>query len=92
MTAVGRDEGHGDRHCNQHCGAGKHCCIYWTVLVSAALVAMRLLMVVFFWVDALERLSSDVAICWACSMSVAAWFAPNGESPAIMCLRSRISA
>ena len=42
--------------------------------------------------DALARLSSNVTICCACSISVAAWLAPNGELPAVIWLRSRISA
>ncbi len=52
----------------------------WMDLVSAALVATRFSMVVFFWMDALARLSSDVAICCACSIS-AAWLAPKVELP-----------
>jgi hypothetical protein len=48
----------------------------WMDLVSAAFVATRFSMVVFFWMDALARLSSDVAICCACSIS-AAWLAPK---------------
>ena len=43
----------------------------WMDLVSAALVATRFSMVVFFWMDALARLSSDVTICCACSISAA---------------------
>ncbi len=42
--------------------------------------------------DALARLSSNVAICCAYSISVAAWLAPNGELPAVIWLRSHISA
>ncbi len=63
----------------------------WMDLVSAALVATRFSMVVFFWMDALARLSSDVAICCACSIS-AAWLAPKVESPVVMREMSRISA
>ena len=52
-------------------------------LEKAALVVTRLSMVAFFWMDALVRLSSDVAICCACSSS-AAWLAPKVVSPVVM--------
>ena len=55
----------------------------WMALERAALVATRLSMVTFFWMDALARLSSDVAICCVCSIS-AAWLAPKVVSPVVM--------
>ncbi len=64
-------------------------CMSWMALESAALVAKRLSMVAFYWMDALARLSSDVAICYACSMS-AAWLAPKVVSPVVMREMSRI--
>ena len=63
----------------------------WMSRERAALVATRLSMVAFFWMDALARLSRDVAICCACSIS-AAWLAPKVESPVVMREMSRISA
>ena len=66
-------------------------CMPWIALENVALVAARLSMVAFFWMDALVRLSSDVAICCACSIS-AAWLAPKVVSPVVMREMSRISA
>ena len=63
----------------------------WMSRERAALVATRLSMVAFFWMEALARLSSEVAICCACSISVA-WLAPKVESPVVMQEISRISA
>ena len=63
----------------------------WMALVNAAFVATRLSMVLFFWMDALARLSSDVAICCACSISVA-WLAPKVVSPVVMREMSHILA
>ena len=63
----------------------------WMALERAAFVATRLSMVAFFWMDALARLSSDVVICCACSIS-AAWLAPKVVSPVVMREMSRISA
>ena len=48
-------------------------------------------MVVFFWIDALARLSSDAAICCACLIATA-WLAPKVVSPAVMREMSHISA
>ena len=61
----------------------------WMSRERAALVATRLSMVAFFWMDVLARLSRDVAICCACSIS-AAWLAPKVESPVVMREMSRI--
>ena len=63
----------------------------WMSQERAALVATRLSMVAFFWMDALARLSRDVAICCACSIS-AAWLAPKVELLVIMREMSRILA
>ena len=59
------------------------CWISWMALDRAALVATRLSMVAFFWMDTLARLSSDDAICCACSIS-AAWLAPKVVLPVVM--------
>ena len=66
-------------------------CMSWMALESAALVATRLSMVAFFWMDALSRLSSDEAICCACLIS-AAWLAPKVVSQVVVREISRILA
>ncbi len=60
-------------------------------LMSVALAATRLLMVVFFWIDAFARLLSEEDIYCACS-SLVAWFAPNDVSLAVIRLMSCILA
>ncbi len=49
----------------------------WMALVNAAFVATRLSMVAFFWMDAFARLSSDVAICCACLISLSSFLPGN---------------
>ena len=48
--------------------------MFWMSRVRAVLVATRLPMVAFFWMDVLVRLSRDVAICCTCLISTA-WLA-----------------
>ena len=63
----------------------------WMSRERAALVATRLPMVAFFWIDTLARLSRDVVICCACLIATA-WLAPKVESPIVMRGMSHISA
>jgi hypothetical protein len=60
-------------------------------LESVALVATRLSMVVFFWIDAFARLSREYVIYCACS-SLVAWLAPKDISLPVMQLMSCILA
>ncbi len=62
----------------------------WRTCASCALDATRLLIVTFFWINALARLSSDVVI-WRTLCSSSAMSAPNADLLAVMQLMSRIS-
>jgi hypothetical protein len=59
--------------------------------VSCALDAPRLLIVAFFWINALAKLSSNSMI-WHAWCSSSAALAPNAALPAIMRLMLRILA
>ncbi len=58
-------------------------CMSTNACVNCAFIAMRLLIIKFFWMDALTRLLSDKAIRRPCSSSSAA-LAPKVDSPAVI--------
>jgi hypothetical protein len=66
-------------------------CMSANACISCASIATRLLIVEFFWMDALARLSSDKAIRRPCFSSYAT-LAPTVDSPAIIQLVSCILA